>query len=252
MNDAEDNLSERLLASRAIKYVGFVDVLGFGDLVLRDYSEASRTYGAIVRASRILRERFPKNMPAYAHHLSEIQFWSDSAVVVSSDLRAVIEGCQDLQTGALLAAHTLVRGCIAKGGHADYRTEGDTFVVSDALARAVRGEKAAHHPRIVLDRESGVEVEARALVFQGLSSVLYADDGYLMVQPFLPDYEKRGDGDTNGVLWYGDILDDVVRKYSSSPHRSKYEWMRSQLRRVDEHIDALAELDPSNDDDGIE
>lgn len=243
VDDQIPELTSRLAAVKENKYVAFVDLLGFGERVARDWAEAVTSYERFVRTATTLRHRshrarfMPETLP-------EVQFWSDAAVIVGDDLRSVAEACQDIQTGALFAG-VLVRGAVSKGAHAHVEHGRHAFVVSEALVRAVGLEKRAHYPRVLVDRDAGLADEARRHLQAGHGSFMFAEDGECMVLPFIPDWAKREP--TEMFALYGPELDHLIASCQDPRHLPKYEWLRAQVGRAIDHFQALQEADPSND-----
>jgi hypothetical protein len=110
--------------------------------------------------------------------------------------------------------------------------------VSEALSRAVAGEKRAHHPRIIFDDTVGVGSEVHSKMTDGFSSAIPTDDGMMMVLPFVPDY-----GSADPFAFYDPILDNLLQSYRGSRHEPKYAWMKAQTDRAREHWEALAEME---------
>ena len=160
---------------------------------------------------------------------------SDSVMVVGEHLPQVLDMVQQVQTAALLGIGMLVRGCIAFGKHAHSSAANRHSVVSVPLVLAVEGEKRAHHPRVILDRASGVEASAHSLWREGLPRMLECDDGLLMVQPFTLWNEFD-------LAYYEKELDRLAAPYKKTKHAQKWDWMCSVVPRVATLLDELREL----------
>ena len=70
---------------------------------------------------------------------ANISVYSDSILIVCSELAPVLHAAQSLSF-ATLAQNWLIRGGIAYGRYWENRQDGSLFVVSDALVRAVHLE----------------------------------------------------------------------------------------------------------------
>src|SRR5450759_4271114 len=113
-----------------MKYVGFCDVLGFSSAFLNDINATIALYQQFRSDVRTL------PLPARA----QISVYSDAILVVSDELPAVLHTIAALNWVALMQ-DWLIRGGIAYGKYWEEKENGNLFVVSDALVRAVALEK---------------------------------------------------------------------------------------------------------------
>jgi hypothetical protein len=237
-----EELAFRLATNSRDQYVALVDLLGFSDRVRNDWTEASTAYSAIMTEAE----------HTYVNHKS---FWrlgkeravpammqalSDSVVIVGTDLVEVGSLAQAIQSAALVSGRMLVRGGIAFGPHSAVESPPHSYVVSRPLAAAAGLEgKVANYPRIVLDRESGVETSARELYRQGHGLFMECEDGLWMVQPFSFGLERPNrDGDRFAPA--RDILEPLAAAYKETAHSPKYDWMLSRVNIVTSYLEELA------------
>jgi hypothetical protein len=249
----EEDLTSLLTTNSRDVYVAFVDLLGFSDRVKKNWTDAATVYGAIMAEA----ER------RYANHAS---FWgqgkeraplatmrtlSDSIAIVGTDLIEVGYLAQAIQTAALVSGNMLVRGGIAFGAHSAVEISPHSYMVSRPLAAAAGLEgKVANYPRIVLDRDSGVENSACELRRRGHSLFMECEDGLWMVQPFSFDLEQANrDGDRFAPA--RDILEPLAAAYKGTVHSPKYDWMLSRVDIVTSYMEELAGHpdNPANFDD---
>src|ERR1700690_1718695 len=106
----EKELASRLTTSNRDQYVALVDLLGFSALVAQDWTRAVTVYSAIMAVAE----------HTYANHKSRwrsegavpatMQAFSDSILIIGTDLIEVGSLAQAIQSAALLGGKTLVRG----------------------------------------------------------------------------------------------------------------------------------------------
>src|SRR5260370_32733612 len=128
-------------------YVGYVDILGFSDVVLRDLDRAKRIYEEILKDVAL--------MPADGWHIHpvdvEITALSDTFVLVSDSLQEVANWSSSVLIGAMRQS-MLVRGSIAYGRHVHQnahmsgKSRHHVLVVSEALVRAAADERHRKTP----------------------------------------------------------------------------------------------------------
>jgi hypothetical protein len=126
-----------------------------------------------------------------------------------------------------------------------------SYLVSRPLAAAARLEgKIANYPRIVLDRDSGVEDSTRELNRRGHGLFTECEDGLWIVQPFSFDLEQEK-RDADGFAPARDILERLAAAYRGTVHSPKYDWMLSRVDTVTSHLKELADHpdNPLNYDD---
>ena len=193
------------------KYVGFCDVLGFSAAVLADFDATVALYEEL----RATLQNWP--FPEKAH----VSVYSDSILVVSDELPAVINAIVSLNWAALMRGW-LVRGGIAHGRHWETKDNGNLFVVSEALVKAVAIEKSVKVPAVVVSSEVQLGVEAWVPRFEhgAFSAPLLYFDGRSGVNPF-NDY------------WFASAVLQAKAKRDSHPqHAAKYEWFLSLAESV--------------------
>ena len=220
------------------RYVAFVDLLGFSDLVQNAWDDAMAKYKWFVELAETI-----ENDSRTRHRWQgkpttpdpDLIIASDSVIVVGEHLWRVLEMVQAVQTAALLGNGMLVRGCVAFGKHFHESGPNRYTVVSVPLSLAVAGEKLAHYPRVILDRASGAERHGRGLMREGSPIVLPCDDGLMMVQPFILQAEYNLDH-------YENTLAQLAAKYVGTRHAPKWDWMHSCVRAVERHLEELAEV----------
>ena len=158
-----------------IRFIAFIDILGFGHRVLADFDAARRDYSMLVDHIGL--------MNASNAFAVTIRMFSDSVYLASANPSAVIEACHWVQHGALWCCSWLVRGSIAAGRHQELSTENDLYVVSEPLVHAVKSEKGLRNPCVTI-HPTAVPGE---LVFNGAASnfarTLLFYDGQWIVNP---------------------------------------------------------------------
>ena len=197
---------------REHRFVAFVDLLGFSHSVITDLDEAIATYDHLFDEIRhIGRGAFPT---------LEIVVASDSVIFTSVHLAEVLSACQTMQFIAL-AADTLVRGGIAYDLHIQRTEERNLYVVSPALVKAVRLERAVLHPCIAL--HSSVQIPGFAYPQPGQSNferLLLYFDAMWVVNPF-------------NIMWGSSAMTHVSQLLERFPqHRAKYQWFLSLYEAV--------------------
>ena len=218
-----DELSVRPVRKR---YVAFCDVLGFANAVETRFEETIKVYVEFMERMR----KWP--FPAKA----EVSVYSDSILIVSDELPAVINAVKNLWF-ATLTQSWLIRGGIAHGNYWETREDGNLFVVSDALVRAVRLESTVGVPAVAFSSEVDVTLAAWVPRFQhGVldAPVLHFRD-LSFVNPFNP-------------YWFASARMRVVQLLEQFPqHEKKYTWfldLSDAVERDDVFIpdEILAEL----------
>jgi hypothetical protein len=204
---------EPLFRSVRKRYVAFCDVLGFANAVETRFAETIEVYIEFMERMR--------NWPFPAK--AEVSVYSDSILIVSDELPAVINAVKNLWF-ATLTQHWLIRGGIAYGNYWETRENGNLFVVSDALVRAVRLESTVSVPAVAFSPEVDLTLaawvprfqhdllDAPVLHFRGLSFVnpfnpyWFASARVRVVQLLeqFPQYEKK-------YTWFLDLSEAVAR-----------------------------------------
>jgi hypothetical protein len=204
------------------QYVAFLDVLGFGALIRRDYTAALPLYA-----------EFSKRVGmAPGVGAASVRIISDSIIVVGAELRHVVHTANQLCFAAL-SGDFLIRGGIAFGRHAEAQEEGNLLVVSEPLGRAVEVEKTVRHPCIALDSSVTVPLEAWRFKASSFSRPLLFFEGRWVVNPF-------------SLMWGESAAHRVAAMKEQHPeHSEKYEW----FLRLYEAVRSGAIVWPQGDED---
>lgn len=193
-----------------LKYVAFCDVLGFSHAVETDFDVTILLYKTY--QARLTDWPFPEKV--------DVSMYSDSILLVCDELAPLLYAVQSLWF-ATLHNDWLIRGGIAYGKYWEDRSNGNLFVVSDALVRAVRLESTIKHPCVALSPEIDIPLSIWFARFEhGLFNMpLLHHDGLNVVNPF-------------NKFWFVSARNRVEQMKSMWPeHSSKYDWF---LRLGDE------------------
>lgn len=185
------------------KYVAFCDVLGFANAVEGSFDTTIRLYREY--KDRLTDWPFPEHV--------QISVYSDSILVVSDTLPPLLYAIQSLWF-ATLTQDWLIRGGIAYGKYWEDRSNGNLFVVSDALTRAVRLESTINFPGVGLSPEIEIPLDAWAVRFRDgvFSAPLLHFEGLDVVNPF-------------NTFWFASARMRVSQLKSLYPqHSAKYDW----------------------------
>lgn len=185
------------------KYVAFCDVLGFSHAVENEFEATLSLYREF--SERISDWPFPKK--------ANISMYSDSILIVCDELPPLLYAVQGLWF-ATLAQNWLIRGGIAYGKYWEDRSNGNLFVVSDALVRAVRLESTVKVPGVVLSPEVEIPLGLWVLRFQEgpYTAPLLHFDGLSLVNPF-------------NMAWFRSAKNRVQQlKIRFPQHSDKYDW----------------------------
>lgn len=193
------------------KYVAFCDVLGFSHAVENDFEQTIRLYKQL--SARISDWPFPEK--------ANISVYSDSILIVCDELPPLLYAVQSLWF-ATLAQDWLIRGGISYGKYWEDRTNGNLFVVSDALVRAVRLESTIRVPGVVLSPEVEVPLGEWFKRFRDgpFAAPLLHFDGFNVVNPF-------------NSCWFLSAKNRVSNLLAKYPeHAAKYEWFLRLAEQV--------------------
>ncbi len=196
------------------KYVAFCDVLGFSYAVENQFDATIRLYKEF--KDRIADWPFPEK--------ADVSVYSDSILIVCDELPPLLYAVQSLWF-ATLTQNWLIRGGIAYGKYWEDRSNGNLFVVSDALVKAVRLESSVKVPGVVLSPEVDVPLSAWVTRFRDgpFSAPLLHFDGLDVVNPF-------------NAYWFASARMRVVQLLERFPqHSSKYEWFLKLSEQVEAH-----------------
>jgi hypothetical protein len=208
-------------------YVGFVDLLGFSAMVLKDFSQARQVYGAILNANRLLPGPGVRTRPWGV----DVTAASDTFLVSGKRLQEVANWCSGIQVSAAREG-MLVRGSIAYGRHArrDIHDTGGsrhhTLLVSEPLVWAADDE---HHrvippcgitlhgsvsPEEIAELDSAPQkAKQRSIVFK---------DGRWITNPFGADV----------IHWIEPKLKEMVESHRTTKHGPKYQWFLDLFKDV--------------------
>jgi len=123
------------------RYVAFLDVLGFSSLTKGDFRAALAIYDDLIESINVCRTVTSSDLT--------IRVFSDSILLVSSNLREILHATNVLHQGTLLC-DCLIRGGIAAGPHCEVSRDGNLYIVSEALVHAVRLEHEVKNPCVAL------------------------------------------------------------------------------------------------------
>ncbi len=194
-----------------MKYIGFCDVLGFSSAVLTDFDATIALYQAF--RDDVRNWPFPEQ--------AQVSVYSDSILVVSDELPALLHTIASLNWATLMQGW-LIRGGVAHGKYWEEKENGNLFVVSDALVKAVALEKVVKVPAIVVSKEIHLGIEAWVPRFQHgvFKAPLLHFQGLNIVNPF------------NGY-WFASAAIRAKGLLEAHPkHREKYEWFLSLVEAV--------------------
>lgn len=201
------------------KYVAFCDVLGFSSSVESDFEATIQLYMEF--KDRIAEWPFPERV--------NVSVYSDSILIVCDELPPLLYAIQSLWF-ATLTQNWLIRGGVAYGKYWEDRSDGNLFVVSDALIRAVRLESSVKIPGVVLSSEIDVPLGAWAARFRDgpFAAPIFHFEGLNVVNPF-------------NSYWFNSACMRVAELLDQFPqHSQKYEW----LLRLAEHVENNEPLVP--------
>jgi hypothetical protein len=184
-------------------YCGFVDVLGFGNVTLKDHQSAVEVYERFIEKFEIVASGFK---------LGDIKLnlYSDAFILLSEHIGHVIQAAH-LLSWMMLMENFLVRGGIAYGPHVEVERGGTALMVSSALTRAVQLEKTVKKPCIVLADDIELPEEIWFLK-RPPAPIVHYFDGLRIVSPF-------------GLVWFrsaGLRARLLLEKYPE--HADKYQW----------------------------
>lgn len=198
----------------ANKYVAFCDVLGFSHAVESDFDATIHLYKEF--RDRISDWPFPEK--------ANVSVYSDSILIVCDELPPLLYAVQSLWF-ATLTQDWLIRGGIAYGRYWEDRSNGNLFVISEALVRAVRLESTIKVPGVALSPEVEVPLSTWVSRFQDgpLSAPLLHFDGLSIVNPF-------------NQYWFTSARMRVSQLLDQYPQQSaKYEWFLRLSEEVESH-----------------
>lgn len=208
MEHLDPSLDEEVIPN---KYVAFCDVLGFSHAVENAFEETINLYKKF--SERISDWPFPQK--------ANVSMYSDSILIVCDELPPLLFAVQGLWF-ATLTQNWLIRGGIAYGKYWEDRTNGNLFVVSDALVRAVRLESTVKVPAVVLSPEVEIPLGmwVARLSHGPYMAPLLHHDGFSLVNPF-------------NIAWFMSAKNRVQQlKVRFPQHSDKYDWFLSLADQV--------------------
>jgi hypothetical protein len=184
------------------KYVGFVDILGFGRQVENDFDATLKIYTDVLDSAEFVRQMRPD---------VKIQVVSDAFIVTAEHLSRMIGVLQALHMRTLIH-DCLVRGGIGHGLHIE-ATEGDNnYVVSQGLVQAVRLEKNGRFPCVAVHESIDIPLEWWKPSTNPFTRGLLYFEGLRIVNPF-------------NLVWGQSAMTRVWQLLQRFPeHRDKYDW----------------------------
>lgn len=187
--------------TKAEKYVGFCDILGFSEKTLTDFEETQRLY-----------EEFSQLMLELEMPSVTVAIYSDSIILTSDSFPDILQATQNLWFFAL-HHRFMLRGAITKGRYWEKRHQNHLLVVSDALIRAVKLEKLVKVPAIVIADDVEIPEEYWAEWFRlGVATPLLYFRDRAIVNPFNLGWLKTA----------GTRAEVLMRE--SPAHKDKYLW----------------------------
>jgi len=182
-------------------YVAFIDVLGFSHRIENDFAGALDAYRQLLHNVDIL------NPPSTV----SLRIYSDALLVSSSELLPLVKAIHTLNF-LTLVGDCLVRGGIGYGLHAEQESGTNTFVVSQALSRAVETEKQIRRPCVALHDSVSIPEFFWLNDADTFLRPLLFFDGIALVNPF-------------SIMWgvsAGHRVEMMREQYPE--HREKYDW----------------------------
>jgi hypothetical protein len=195
-----------------MRYVAFCDVLGFSNAVENRFEHTIAVYAEFMERMRDW--PFPEK--------AEISIYSDSILIVSDELPPVIYAVKNLWF-ATLTQDWLIRGGIAYGRYWEQRENGNLFVVSDALVRAVKLESTVSYPAVAFSPEVDLTLAAWVPRYEHglLPAPVLHFRGLSFVNPFNP-------------YWFQSARMRVSQMLDAYPeHAKKYNWFLDLTMAVD-------------------
>jgi hypothetical protein len=195
-----------------MRYVAYCDVLGFSDAVINRFDATIEVYEDFMHRMRDW--PFPER--------AEVSVYSDSILIVSDDLLQVLHAVKNLWF-ATLSQDWLIRGGVAYGQYWEVRENGNLFVVSDALVRAVKLESLVSYPAVAFSPEVNLPLKIWASRF-GNDGVLSAPVLHFRDLSFVNPFN---------LCWFQSAKMRVSEMMDRFPqHSKKYEWFLSLAEAV--------------------
>lgn len=154
-------------------YVAFIDVLGFSARVLADFPGTVAAYRNLISMWR-WQYAFQKT--------SRVTIYSDALILTTPQLGEIV-GAVNMFLMLSLMNDCLVRGGIAFGRHIEAHEGENTYVVSEALTKAVRIEKTIRHPCVAIDGDITIPPNWWTDPDRNLGRPVLHFDGITLVNP---------------------------------------------------------------------
>ncbi len=185
-----------------LKYVAFIDILGFSDFVRNKFDKMITVYQNIL-------ERWIEN-PSYYPEVS-LRIYSDSILLSSNSFGKII-GSINILSIFTLWENFLIRGGVGYGNHIEMIENENYYVLSHALIDAVSIEKTIKRPCVAISPNIHIPVDWwDPSVSNFLRKLIYFDD-IVLVSPF-------------SIVWGYSAMSRVKQLMEKYPdHREKYEW----------------------------
>lgn len=182
------------------RFVAFVDVLGFGGRILRDFDGAFQSYRALLDQWRTVWRAGPG---------VGVTIYSDSVLLTAETLRPLTLAVNTLCFASLMS-DALVRGGIGFGKHLEVHEARNVYVVSEALTRAVDVEKRVSVPCVGL--HDSVDVPPDWWAIPSSQRPVIHFEGLTLVNPF-------------GAFWFRSAAGRVQVLMERHPeHHGKHDW----------------------------
>jgi hypothetical protein len=190
-----------------LKYVAFIDILGFSDFVKNKFDRMIIAYQNIL-------EHWKEIDKDYYYPDVSIRIYSDSILLSSSDFIKIV-GAINLLHMVTLSENFLIRGGVGFGKHIEVIDNDNFYVLSHALIDAATIEKTIKYPCVAISPSMNVDMGWwNPYVSNFLRKLLYFEDA-ILVNPF-------------NIAWGYSAMTRVKNFLKEYPqHREKYEWFLS-------------------------
>lgn len=184
------------------KYVAFLDILGFSNMLINKFEETLNIYEKVIDMMRF---------PEIIDFGVDIKMISDSIILVSSDLRAIIQ-CAGVVQFNTLFERSLVRGGIGYGKHTEKQNGKNQYIASQALVKAVLVEKTIERPCVALHEDIKIPDDWWSINTPPVSRMLHYYEDLNIVNPL-------------NLLWGRSAIGRVLTMKNEYPEYSeKYDW----------------------------
>jgi len=193
-------------------YVAFVDILGFGSQIERNFETMLSVYENLVGDSQELHESLENTAAFLGMRLDvTLKVFSDAFLLTSSHLDGLIHAVKAIHMVTLFH-DCLVRGGIAYGKHLEVNDSRNIYVVSQALVKAVGIEKKIRHPCVAIHDDVEIPGEWWDPACSNFQRGVLYFEGMRIVNPF-------------NLFWGFSAMRRVRRLLDQySQHSKKYQW----------------------------